>query len=121
MTQTVEMPGPTSPALILLAFTFPSCTERLAPIAVVEYLEAAPAFPSNYGLGMAIAQLDLTNWTTCRINLPEDYRGPVHGASWCSARRRVAASPDLNGRRDGSKLGSRIGSRNPAECVLEMS
>ncbi len=33
----------------------------LAPIAAVDYLEAAPAFASNYGLGMALAQLDLTN------------------------------------------------------------
>jgi hypothetical protein len=33
----------------------------LAPIAAVEYLEAAPAFASNHGLSMTITQLDLTN------------------------------------------------------------
>jgi len=35
----------------------------LAPIAAVEYFAAAPAFASDHGLGMAIAQLDLTNWS----------------------------------------------------------
>ena len=33
----------------------------LAPIAAIEYLEAALAFTSNHGLGMTIAQFDLTN------------------------------------------------------------
>ena len=38
--------------------------QSLAPIAAVEYLEAALPFASDYGLGMAIAQLYLTNVTT---------------------------------------------------------
>jgi len=37
-----------------------------APIAPVEYLEAAPAFASNHGLGIAVTQLDLTDRPTCR-------------------------------------------------------
>jgi hypothetical protein len=71
----------------------------LAPIATVEYLETIPAFASNHGLGMTVAQLDLTNRTSCRVDLPENYRRAAHGASRRSTRRRVAASPDLNGRR----------------------
>jgi hypothetical protein len=46
----------------------------LAPIAAVEYLEAALSLASNHGVSVAIAQLDLTNRTTCRIDLPEYYR-----------------------------------------------
>jgi len=76
----------------------------LAPIAAVEYLEAALAFASNHGLGMAIAQLDLTNWTSGCIDLPENYRRTVHGAPWRSARRCIGASPDLDGRRDRIKV-----------------
>jgi len=39
----------------------------LAPIAAVEYLEAARPLAYNHGLGMAIAELDLTNRTACRV------------------------------------------------------
>jgi hypothetical protein len=59
----------------------------------------ALTFASNHGLGMAIAQLDLSDWTVCCIDLPENYRCAARLAS-CSARRWIAASPDLNGRRD---------------------
>jgi hypothetical protein len=71
----------------------------LEPIAAVEYLEAGPAFPSNHGLVMAIAQLDLTNRPARCVDLPKNYRRGARRASRCSARRRVAASPDLNSRR----------------------
>jgi len=54
------------PLFLLAARPFPRRWPTwLAPIAAVEYLEAAPAFASNHGLGMAIAQLDLTNWPAC--------------------------------------------------------
>jgi len=42
-------------------FCLPDAWAWLAPAAAVEYLEAAHPLASNYGLGMAIAQLDLTN------------------------------------------------------------
>jgi len=69
----------------------------LAPIAAVEYLEAALAFASNHNLCMPIAKLDLSNRTAGCVDLPENYHRS-HGASRRSARRRVAASPDLNSR-----------------------
>ena len=76
----------------------PSCRwpMRLAPIAPVEYLKAALPFAVNRGLGMAIAQFDLTNRPACRVNLPKNYRCIAYLASRRSARRRVAASQDLN-------------------------
>jgi hypothetical protein len=77
----------------------------LAPIAAVEYLEAALSFTSNDGLGVPIAQLDLTNRPASGVNLPENYRRAVPGASRRSARRRVAASPDLNGCRERIEVG----------------
>jgi len=62
--------------------------QSLAPIAAVEYLEAALPFASDYGLGMAIAQLDLTNRSACGIDLFRRaivarravHRGARHGA-----------------------------------------
>jgi hypothetical protein len=93
------------PLFLLAARPFPRRWPTwLAPIAAVEYLEAAPAFASNHGLGMAIAQLDLTNWPARCVDLPENYRRVGRRASWRSARRRVSASPDLNGRRDGIEI-----------------
>ena len=65
----------------------------LAPIAAVEYLEAAFAFASNHGHGMAIAQLDLANRPAGCIDLPENYRRSAHGLSRCSAQRRVPHRP----------------------------
>jgi len=53
----------------------------LAPIAAVEYLEAACPFASDHGFGMAIAQLDLTSRTPRCIDLPENYRRTVRDAS----------------------------------------
>jgi hypothetical protein len=76
----------------------------LAPIAAIEYLEAALAFTSNHGLGVAVAQLDLTDRSAGCIYFPENYRRSASGASRRSAWRRVAASPDLNGRRDGIEV-----------------
>ena len=75
----------------------------LAPIAPVEYLEAALAFASNHNLGMPIAKLDLSNRTAGCVYLPENYCR-VDRTSRCSARRRVAASPDLNSRRRGIEV-----------------
>jgi hypothetical protein len=46
----------------------------------------------------AIAELDLTNRQVGCIDLPENYRRVARRASRCSARRKVAASPDLNSR-----------------------
>ena len=66
----------------------------------IEYLKAARLFASNHGIGMAIAQLDLTNRPAGCINLPENYRRVARCAPRRSARHRVAAPPDLNGRRD---------------------
>ena len=96
---------PEMPLFLLAARPFPRRWPTwLAPIAAVEYLEAAPAFASNHGLGMAIAQLDLTNWPARCVDLQENYRRVGRRASWRSARRRVSASPDLNGRRDGIEI-----------------
>jgi len=53
----------------------------------VEYLEAALAFASNHGLGMAIAQLDLANRPAGCVDLPENYRRSLRSASRCPARR----------------------------------
>jgi hypothetical protein len=69
----------------------------LTPIAAVEYLEAVLAFPSDHGLGMAITQLDLTNRSTGRINLAENYRRASRSASWRVAGARVAAVSNLDG------------------------
>jgi len=77
---------------------------QLAPIAPVEYLEAALAFASNHDLGMVTAQLDLSNWSAGCIDLPKNDCRTTHGASRRSARGRVAASPDLNGRRRGIEV-----------------
>jgi hypothetical protein len=46
----------------------------LAPIAAIEYLEAALAFASNHRLGMTITQLDLSNRPARSIDLAENYR-----------------------------------------------
>jgi len=46
----------------------------LAPVAPVEYLEAALAFASSHDLGVAIAQLDLANRPAGCNDLPENYR-----------------------------------------------
>jgi hypothetical protein len=32
------------------------------PVAAIKYLEAARPFANDHGLGVAISQLDLTNW-----------------------------------------------------------
>jgi hypothetical protein len=42
----------------------------LAPIAAVEYLKAARPFASDHCLGMAIAQLDLADRPSGRVDLP---------------------------------------------------
>ncbi len=77
----------------------------LAPIAAVEYLKAALAFPSNHGLGMTIAQLDLSNRRTGCIDLAENYRRAAPRASRRPARALISASSDLDGRRDGIEVG----------------
>jgi len=41
----------------------------LAPIAAVEYLEAALAFASNHRFGVAIVQLELVNMSVSGIRL----------------------------------------------------
>jgi hypothetical protein len=46
----------------------------LAPAAAVKYLKSAPALASYGGLGMAIAQLDLSNRPISSVNLPKYYR-----------------------------------------------
>jgi len=53
---------------------------------------------------MAIAQLDLTNWSARGVNLPKNYRRAVPGASRRPAGTRIIASPDLNGRRRGIEV-----------------
>ena len=58
----------------------------LAPIAAVEYPEATFPFASNHGLGMAIAQLDLTHWMRVRVS---EFTGtsvicPPSGTSSCN-------------------------------------
>jgi hypothetical protein len=44
----------------------------LAPITAVEYLEAALTLASNHGLGVAIAERDLTHRPACSIELAEN-------------------------------------------------
>jgi hypothetical protein len=46
---------------------------RSAPIATVEYFEAALPFASNHDLGMPITQFDLTK-PAGSVDLAEDYR-----------------------------------------------
>jgi len=93
------------PLFLLAARPFPRRWPTwLAPIAAVEYLEAAPAFARNHGPGMPIAQLDLTNRPAGCVDLPENYRRAGRLASRRSARRRVAASPDLNSCRRGIEV-----------------
>ena len=67
---------------------------------------------------MVIAQLDLTNRPARCVDLAENYRRPVFGASWRSARRQVAASPDLNRRRLGIEVRfEQRGGVRAASCV----
>ncbi len=41
----------------------------LAPVAAVEYLEAAHPLASNHDLGMAIPRLDLPDWPARGVKL----------------------------------------------------
>jgi hypothetical protein len=68
----------------------------LAPIAAVEYLQAAHSLAGNHDVGVAIAQLDLTNGPARRVKLAENYRRAIPGASRRPAGTQITASPDLN-------------------------
>jgi hypothetical protein len=58
----------------------------LAPIATVEYLEAALSLPNDHGLGMAITKLDLTHRPACCIELAKNYGRSARRASRRPAR-----------------------------------
>ena len=58
----------------------------------------------DHGRGYGVAQLDLTNRLAGCIHLPENHRRSAQRKSQPSARHRVAASPDVNGRRDGIEI-----------------
>jgi len=45
---------------------------RLAPIAPVEYLEAARPLARNDQLGVTVTKLYLSNWPASGVNLPQD-------------------------------------------------
>jgi hypothetical protein len=47
---------------------------RLAPVSAIEYLHATLPLASNHGLGVAIAELDLTDWPARGVKLAENYR-----------------------------------------------
>jgi hypothetical protein len=75
-----------------------SCYEGLAPIATVEYLQAAVSLADNHRLGMAIAELDLTDRPACCVKLAENYRRPSRRAAqrpagcwWNSGGEKVAS------------------------------
>jgi len=46
----------------------------LAPIAPVEYLQAALLFANDHGVSIAIVELDLTDRPACCVKHPENYR-----------------------------------------------
>ena len=54
---------------------------------------------------MAIAQLNLTDWPACRVELSENDRRAVPAASRRPAGTQIAASPNLDGRRLGIEVG----------------
>jgi hypothetical protein len=54
---------------------------------------------------MPIAQLNLTNRSACRVELAENYRRAVPGASRRPTGAQITASPNLNGRRRGIEVG----------------
>jgi len=58
----------------------------LAPIAAVEYLRAARTLANDHDLGVAIAELDLTNRPARGIELAESYRRSARRASRRPAR-----------------------------------
>src|SRR5271163_277044 len=69
----------------------------LAPIAAVEYLEAARPLARNNQPGVTVTKLYLSNWPASGINLPQD-----DGCAPLSAPRRpalasITAPTDLNG------------------------
>jgi hypothetical protein len=68
----------------------------LAPIATVEYLKTSRPLASNHNLGVAVAELNLSNRPPSGVNLPENYRRATHDAPRSSTRARITASPDLN-------------------------
>jgi hypothetical protein len=53
----------------------------LAPIAAVEYLQAAASLAGNHDLGMAIAQLDLPNGPASGVKLAQNDHRAIPGAS----------------------------------------
>ena len=66
-----------------------------APIAPVEYLEAARPFASDHRLGMPIAELDLTNVPSSSINFFGYQRRPsgaLSGPAWRNVAASIAAS-----------------------------
>src|SRR5271155_2757059 len=70
---------------------------RFAPIAAVEYLEAARPLARNNQPGVTVTKLYLSNWPASGINLPQD-----DGCAPLSAPRRpalasITAPTDLNG------------------------
>jgi hypothetical protein len=69
----------------------------LAPIAPVEYCHAACSLASNHDLGMAIAELDLTDWPASGVKLAQNYRRAIPGASRRPAGTQITASRDLDG------------------------
>jgi hypothetical protein len=71
----------------------------LAPIAAIEYLQAALTLASNHDLGVALAELDLPNRPASGVKLAENDGRAVPGAARCPAGTLITAPPDLNGRR----------------------
>jgi len=69
----------------------------LAPIAAVEYLEAARPLVRNDQLGVTVTNLYLSNWPASGVNLPQRYRRAALSAHRRPAGTGVAALTDLLG------------------------
>src|SRR5277367_6363252 len=70
---------------------------RFAPIAAVEYLEAARPLARNNQPGVTVTKLYLSNWPASGINLPQDDGCAPLSAPRRPAGTRVPASADLDG------------------------
>ena len=72
----------------------------LAPLAPIENLQAALTLAGSHNLGVAIAELDLTNWPARCTELPKHDLRAISRASRRPVRA-IPASADLNCRRRG--------------------
>jgi hypothetical protein len=67
--------------------------------------ETARSLAGNHDFGVTLAELYLSNRSASGINLLQDDGRAALGASWRSARHRLATSPDLDGGRERIEVG----------------